>query len=184
VYELPFGRRKRFLQSGLLSYIVGGFRTSGVYSYSSGRPFTVTSGGTLNSSIDPFGAATAVPNVIGTPTIVGTPDCWFYAAKNHFCSAAAPDLTDAFQLQSPGQFGDAGRNILRGPHTSVFDFALIRDFPLTERTNLAFRWEVFNLTNTPIFGQPNNNFSSSAAGQITTLAGDPRVMQFALRLSF
>ncbi len=184
VYELPFGRRKQFLQSGPLSYILGGFRTSGVYTYASGRPFTVNSGGTLNSSIDPFGAATAVPNIIGTPTIVGTPDCWYYAAQNSFCQAAAPGLTDAFQLQNSGEFGNASRNLLRGPHASVFDFALVRDFAFTERTNLAFRWEVFNLTNTPLFGQPSNNFSSSAAGRITTLAGDPRVMQFALRLSF
>jgi len=50
--------------------------------------------------------------------------------------------------------------------------------------NLQFRWEVFNIANTPLFGQPSNNFSSSAAGSITSLSGDPRVMQFALRLSF
>ena len=48
-----------------------------------------------------------------------------------------------------------------------------------ERTNLEFRWEVFNITNTPLFGQPNSNFSSGATGTITTLSGDPRVMQFA-----
>jgi hypothetical protein len=184
VYEFPFGPHKQFLKTGPLSYILGGFHTSGVYTYASGRPFTVNSGGTIGSSIDPFGAATAVPNIIGTPTVVGTPDCWYYAAQNAACQAAAPGLSDAFELQSPGEFGNASRNLLRGPHTNVFDFALIRDFVFTERTKLAFRWEVFNLTNTPLFGQPNNNFSSSAAGRITTLAGDPRVMQFALRLSF
>ncbi len=69
-------------------------------------------------------------------------------------------------------------------YTNVFDFALTRDFPIHESLALQFRWEVFNLTNTVQFGQPSNNFSSSSAGTITSLAGDPRVMQFALRLSF
>jgi hypothetical protein len=93
-------------------------------------------------------------------------------------------LTDAYQLQSPGFLGNVGRNTLRGPDTNVFDFALMRDFPIHESLGLQFRWEVFNLTNTVQFGQPGNNFSSSSAGAITTLAGDPRVMQFALRLAF
>jgi hypothetical protein len=66
----------------------------------------------------------------------------------------------------------------------VFDFALMRDFPIRESLGLQFRWEVFNLANATLFGQPGNNFSSSSACQITALAGDPRVMQFALRLSF
>ena len=83
-----------------------------------------------------------------------------------------------------GVVGNSGRNTLRGPHTTVFDAALTRDFRMTERANLQFRWEVFNLANTPEFGQPNGNVTSGAAGSITTLSGDPRVMQFALRLSF
>jgi hypothetical protein len=172
------------LQSGVLSYILGGFRTSGVYTFASGRPFTVNSGGTLNNSIDPFGAATAVPLVVGTPVIVGDVRCWFYVSKNNACKTLAPNLADAFQLQAAGTFGNAGRNMLRGPHTSVFDFALMRDFPIHESIGLQFRWEVFNLSNTALLGQPNGNFSSSAAGSITTLSGDPRVMQLALRLSF
>jgi hypothetical protein len=184
VYDLPFGRGRRLLQSGALSYILGGFRTSGVYTFASGRPFTLNSGGSLNNSIDPFGAATAVPLVIGAPIVVGDVNCWFYTSKNNACKTLQPNATDAFQLQAAGTFGNAGRNILRGPHTSVFDFALMRDFPIHESLGLQFRWEVFNLSNTALFGQPNNNFSSSAAGSITTLSGDPRVMQLALRLSF
>jgi hypothetical protein len=67
---------------------------------------------------------------------------------------------------------------------SGLDAALTRDFLMMEGANLQFRWEVFNVSNTPEFGQPNGNITSSAAGTITTLSGDPRVMQFALRLSF
>lgn len=184
VYELPFGRNRHFLHEGVLSYIVGGFKTSGVYTFASGRPFTVSSGGTIANSLDAFGAVAATPNLIGTPVIVGNVSCWYFVAKNSACTALRPDLTDAFQLQSPGFLGNVGRNTLRGPHTNVFDFALMRDFPIHESVGVQFRWEVFNLTNTVQFGQPSNNFSSGSAGTITSLAGDPRVMQFALRLSF
>jgi hypothetical protein len=60
----------------------------------------------------------------------------------------------------------------------------MRDFPIREAGGLQFRWEVFNLTNTVQFGQPSANISSSGVAQITSLAGDQRVMQLALRLSF
>jgi hypothetical protein len=72
---LPFGHGKALLNHGIASYILGGFRTSGVYTYYSGHPFTVNGGGTLAAALDPFGVATATPNLIGTPHIVGSPDC-------------------------------------------------------------------------------------------------------------
>jgi hypothetical protein len=184
IYELPFGRNRKFVKEGVLSYVIGGFKTSGVYTFASGRPFTVSSGGSIANTLDAVGAVAATPNLIGAPHIVGNVDCWYFVAKNGSCTALAPSLSDAYQLQSPGFLGNVGRNTLRGPHTNVFDFALMRDFPIHESISLQFRWEVFNLTNTVQFGQPSNNFSSGSAGKITSLAGDPRVMQLALRLAF
>jgi len=181
VYALPAGRGHKTFSTGWTSYALGNWNLSGVYTFATGRPFTINSGGSIASSLDPYGAVTAVPNVIGRPTIIGKVGCYYYASQNSACPSG---YSDAFQLQAPGQFGNAGRNILRGPHTDVFDLSIQKDFRLTERTNLQFRWEVFNLTNTKILSIPNGNFSSNAAGSITTLAGDPRVMQFALRLSF
>jgi len=184
LYELPFGKGKRFASHGPLAWIVGGFRTSGSYTFASGKPFTVSSGGAIGNSIDPNGTQMAVPNVIGTPQVIGNVNCWFYASTNAACRAIDPNGSDAFALQSPGQYGNAGRNIIRGPHTNVLDFAVHRNFAFTERTGLEFRWEVFNLTNTVQFGKPSSDLSSGTIGSITTLAGDPRIMQFALRLSF
>jgi hypothetical protein len=185
VWELPFGKGKPFLATGLGSAVLGGWRTSGVYTFSSGRPFTITSGSNYSNASDVYGAATAVPNVIGTPQIVGTVGCWVFESANPAGLAADPTGRNAFAEQMLGQFGNEGRNTLRGPHTDVFDFALMRDFALYERASLQARWEVFNLTNTPVFGQPNNNLSTpSALGSITSLASDPRIMQFALRFSF
>ena len=76
-------------------------------------------------------------------------------------------------------------NNLRGPRTNVFDFGLMRDFGIYhEKTNLQFRWEVFNLTNAVLFAQPDSGLTDSGVSTITSLAGDPRIMQFALRFSF
>jgi outer membrane receptor protein involved in Fe transport len=184
VYELPFGKGKPWVRDGVGAAILGGWRTSGIFTYYSGRPFNMTSGSNYNSAIDPFGLATAVPNVIGSPTYLNNVNCWFFASTNKNCVALDPTGTNAFAEQPLGQFGNSGRNTLRGPSTTVFDFALMRDFRITERVGLQGRWEVFNFANTPVFGQPNNNLSSGAVGTITALASDSRAMQFALRLGF
>jgi outer membrane receptor protein involved in Fe transport len=170
-YDLPFGKGRAMLQSGILSYIIGSFRTSGVYTYASGRPFTVSSG--TGSVIDANGAATAMPFLARPEHVFGNVNGWFD--------------TSAYRIQKAANleyYGDLGRNTLRGPSTNVFDFALLKDFPIQERTNLQFRWEVFNLFNHALFGQPASNLSSGSVGKISSLAGDPRLMQFALRLSF
>jgi hypothetical protein len=184
VYDLPFGKAKKMAKSGPAMWLIGGFRTSGSWTYAAGRPFTVTAGGSRSNALDPFGAATAVPNIVGTIVQPQNVDCWFYNSRQGACKTLAPGVTDGFQLQSSGQRGNAGRNILRGPNTRVFDFSLQRDFPIRENMGLEFRWEVFNLFNTTQFSLPVRDFSSSAAGTITTLASDPRVMQFALRFKF
>jgi hypothetical protein len=184
VYDLPFGKGKKMANSGALMWIVGGFRTAGSYTYAAGRPFTVGAGSSLSNALDPYGAVTAVPNIIGPIATPHDVDCWFYNSRQSACRTLAPSATDGFQLQSTGQLGNAGRNIVRAPDTRVFDFSLQRDFPIRERVGLEFRWEVFNLLNTTQFALPSRDFSSSSAGTITTLASDPRVMQFALRLKF
>ncbi|MBB6142839.1 hypothetical protein HNQ77_000777 [Silvibacterium bohemicum] len=183
IYELPFGHGKTMLQHGPLSWLLGGFRTSGVYTFYNGIPYQVNAGSALSDSIDPDGMATDVPNLIGKPHTVGSVDCWFYASQNQACRSDAHNLADSYSLPNPGSIGDLGRNTMRGPHTNVFDAALLREIPL-DRANMEFRWEVFNVANTPLFGPPNSDFSSGVAGQITSLSGDQRTMQFALRLSF
>jgi carboxypeptidase family protein/TonB-dependent receptor-like protein len=180
VYELPFGKGKPLASSGILSYIVGGFQTSGALTLASGRPFTIFASSN-NSSID-IGLQQALANVIGTPVMPQTVTCWYYASKNAGCNGISG--TDAFATPPAGVFGNEGRNTLRGPGTKVFDFSLARNIAVTEHAQLQFRWEVFNLTNTVQFALPNTNISGGTPGVITALAGDPRLMQFALRLKF
>ncbi len=189
VYDLPAGRGHQLFSHGLAAQILGNWRTSGVYTFSNGLPFTVYSGGSLTTALDPNGASdpvnTAVPNVIGKALIVGNVNCWYYASQNPYCDALAPNATDAFQLQQSGQFGNSGRNSLRGPHTNVFDFALLKDFVISENKTVQFRWELFNAFNTPIFANPSTDFAAmDSPVKSPSLAGDPRVMQFALRFAF
>jgi hypothetical protein len=123
--------------------------------------------------------------MIGTPKIVGNVNCWFYTSRNISCTALSPTIADAYALPTiANPYGNGSINNLRGPNGNVFGFALMRDFDLHEETKLQFRWEVFNPTNKVLFARPDSGLSDSNVGTITSLAGDPRIMQFALRLSF
>ena len=99
------------------------------------------------------------------------------------------------------RFGNAGFNSLRGPHLYNLDLGLFRNFRITERVQLQFRAEAFNLTNTPHFDLPGNNVSDMVlnGGRIQDLGGfseitavtnlgrdgiDERQFRFGLRLSF
>lgn len=81
--------------------------------------------------------------------------------------------------------GTLGRNVLVGPGTRQLDFSVFKNFPLTERIKTQFRTEVFNLNNTPQFGQPNGDITSANFGRIqSTRFASERQIQFALRFSF
>jgi outer membrane receptor protein involved in Fe transport len=175
VYELPFGRGKRYLSEGVGAWLLGGWRAGGIFTHRTGRPFSVTAGengGFVGSSAAPQANRVADGRLSGSTQNI---DRWFDAAA--FVAPRTPQGTPTF--------GNAGRGILIGPSLTNFDFSLARNFYFTEGTRLEFRWETFNLSNTPQFGLPASNISSPAnAGRITTLAGDPRLMQFALKLVF
>jgi len=81
-------------------------------------------------------------------------------------------------------FGTAGRNILRGPSQRNIDLALSKRTAIGERLQVDFRAEFFNATNTPNFTSPNGSITSSSFGEITSITGNPRVVQFALKVMF
>jgi outer membrane receptor protein involved in Fe transport len=173
IYELPFGKGRSYLTEGALSHILGGWRISGVGNIRSGRPFTVAAGGNNSALGGPRGGGLigAFADCLRDGTLSErSVDRWFD--------------TSAYAVPTPARLGTCGRNTLRGPGLTNFDFELARTFSFGESRNLEFRWEVFNMFNTPQFGLPERNISSSAAGTISTLAGDPRVMQFALKFNF
>jgi hypothetical protein len=76
-----------------------------------------------------------------------------------------------------------GRNSLRGPGSTTLNLGLHKDFPIRESLKTQFRFEVFNALNNVNLGLPNSNRSANTFGRITT-AGDPRILQFAVRVAF
>jgi hypothetical protein len=112
------------------------------------------------------------PNLIGNPTL--SPAARYPA---RFFNTAAFATAPAFTL------GNASRNPVRGPAYRDLDISLIKHAHLPGNTDLEFRAELFDITNTPAFAQPNGSFGSAAFGSITATTTDPRVAQFALRLT-
>ncbi len=83
------------------------------------------------------------------------------------------------------EIGNAGRNILYGPPQRQLDFSVFKNFTVTENSRLQFRAEVFNLTNTPNFGVPQQTLGTPDFGTINNTANaGPRQLQFALKLLF
>jgi hypothetical protein len=169
-YELPIGKGHALHPSNVLGVIVSGWRVSGIVTIQSGVPLAVTQG-TNNLSYAGFG--TQRPNCWSNTALSGdqrTLSKWFN--------------TGAFTVNN-NQFalGTCSRNPVRGPAYRNADFALLKTFPIHESMTLDFRAEAFNLTNTPPLGAPNTVAGTAAFGTITA-AGDPRVLQFALKFNF
>jgi Carboxypeptidase regulatory-like domain/TonB-dependent Receptor Plug Domain len=167
VYELPFGQGRRWMSEagGLVEGIVGGWQLSGITTLTTGRPFTVT----LQTGVN--NGAPSWPNRIGSGELEDpTVDQWFNTAD----FVAPPQNT----------YGDAGRGILYAPGHVNVDASLSKRFSLSGRSNLEFRWDVFNLFNHPGFGFPNSAIGNASAGRITTTIVDNRSMQFALKVNF
>jgi hypothetical protein len=165
VAELPFGAGKPFAQEGVGRHVLGGWLVSGIFSARTGRPLTISQG---TNNVGP--GAEGLQNLVGNPKGPPTVEAWYDKA--------------AFELVPSGTFGNAGRNIVRGPGWVTFDMSVQRRIDVTGRVNATLRWDVFNLFDRANLGLPERNIASATAGVISSLAGDPRVMQFSLRVAF
>jgi Carboxypeptidase regulatory-like domain len=104
--------------------------------------------------------------------------CYFNTNQNPF------DPNRAL-LPSFGQFGNLGRNVLRGPSQKIVSLSLQKTTTLTERLGLELRWDVFNAFNFVNFANPNADLTDETDfGQITRTVGGPRTMQFGVKLKF
>lgn len=90
---------------------------------------------------------------------------------------------DAFKVKTFGTYGTLGPNTYTGPGFFGLGFGLRKDFPITERVTTQFRFEAFNVFNKVNLRNPTSHVTSSNFMRITS-ASDPRILQFALRLSF
>ena len=157
--------------------VLGGWQVNVIATHNSGTPFTVSDSANvaLQANSPPIsGFPASRPNLVGDPNAgPHTVDAWI--------------SREAFQRLNvqtqAGQFGNAGRNIARGPAYTNVDVALVRDFSFVRGSRLQFRAEVFNLANHANFGLPVADLNSPSFGRILS-AGPPRLMQFALKLLY
>lgn len=166
LYSIPFSPANGFLRS-----VLGGWELGGLLTLETGKPFTVTTG-TDNSRT---GVGFDRPNVLHNPELSGDRSRGERIA-NYFD-------TTAFVANPIGSFGNTGRNSLIGPGSFVWNSSLSKSFRFQESQRLQFRWEAFNLTNTPTFLNPNAVLSSPAFGRIQG-AGPGRVQQVSLKYEF
>ena len=153
------------------------WQLNAIASLNSGTPFTVSDSAnvSLQANSPPIsGFPASRPNLVGDPNAgPHTVDAWL--------------SRDAFQRLNvqtqAGQFGNAGRNIARGPAYQNVDVSFVRDFPMSGDIRLQFRAEIFNVLNHVNFGLPVADLNSVNFGRIFS-AGPPRLSQFALKLSF
>jgi Carboxypeptidase regulatory-like domain len=169
-YQLPAGSGYSFVSNRLAAKVLGGWSLNGILTLQSGMPVTVTQA-TNNNSFAGF--VLQRPNVIGRTSLAPS-----QRTPGHFFNTAAFTTAPQFTL------GNASRNPVRGPAYRDGDIALIKHTAVTERVGVEFRTEVFNVTNTPAFAQPNGSFGSPAFGSIANTATDPRVVQFGARVAF
>jgi hypothetical protein len=191
-YEFPFGKNG----SRMAKLAIGGWQANLLAFYQSGVPFTV------------LDTATPVPSNVSNLVTADRPNVISGASY----APAHQNYTNwinvnAFTPQTVGTVGNEARAQLYGPNQRSADFSLFKDFELRERMKLQFRAEVYNITNTENFGQPNINITKWSAtlpgvgtgapgatpilgaggfGQITgsNLALNPRQYQFALKFIF
>lgn len=197
IYALPFGKGKKFLNhGGVLNEMFGGWRIGAVQRYMSGQPFN-------------FGCAQGIPgedNCIRFNQVLGQPLLSAAARSgnfNPFATGIGPDgnpndsyFNRAF-FQDPNppggppqgtryKYGTMARilGIARTPAYAQEDFSLIKEFPITERLNLEFKFDLLNAFNRHIWSRPNTSVTSPTFGVVRSTIDTPRVGQFELKLRY
>ena len=177
VYDVPsFGRTGRFFT---------GWQLSGFFQAQTGTPYSIFSPEPEVQTAPQYadlvrGSGGLYRLGFGRPGLCGSLD---------ELSQQGSDITeDAFNrdvLCSPlGQNGSLGRNVLRAPAQSRFDFGILKSTKLTETTSLEFGWDIFNVFNRANFASPDFELGSPDFGRITSTVGGPRVMQFRAKFKF
>jgi hypothetical protein len=185
-----FDSRHRFVFSGTwalpvwreasrgMALLTNGWQLNTITSLSTGTPFTVYDSANVSlqgSAPEISGFYSSRPNLISNPNAgqLHTPNEWVSRAP--------------FQQLNPqtqaGQFGNEGRNVVRGPGIEDVDVSLFKYFNIDEKRRVQFRAECFNLFNHPNFGLPENDLESPAFGQILQ-SGPPRLVQLAIKFIF
>jgi hypothetical protein len=185
-----FDARHRFVFSGtyalphwsnasrVVNFVLNGWQANTIASLSSGTPFTVYD----SADVSEQGSAPEITGFYSSrPDLISNPNAGQPHAANEWVSRAP--FLQLNPVTQAGQFGNEGRNVVRGPGIEDVDFSLFKYFDAGERARVQFRAECFNLLNHPNFGLPENDLESPAFGQILQ-AGSPRLLQLAIKVIF
>jgi hypothetical protein len=166
-YVLPFGAKGKLLKA-----VAGGWNMNLQTTMQSGFPLAIAQSN-LNSII---GTSVQRPNATGmSPETSGSLE----DRLSHYLNAAAFTQAPAYT------YGNVSRTIpVRGPGQANCDFSMFKTYAVRESFKAQFRFEVFNLTNTPLFNSLNTTFGSATFGQITNQANYPRIVQLGVRFSY
>jgi hypothetical protein len=167
IWNLPIFRGSKGVERALL----GGWSVNGILTLQTGIPFSCMAGTDRSFS------------GIGLDRCNGIGPIQTYNNESHANRIKEYFNTASFTAPPLGTFGTSGRDIMTGPGFQNLDAGLFKDFHFSESRKLEIRWEVFNSTNHPDFGNPNATYSSSNSGKILT-AGNPRIMQLAGKFYF
>lgn len=151
VYQLPFGKGRKFLNNNwAVDEVLGGWQASGTVVAQSGQPFTVTMNTDNSYSLGGSAANGSkwYPNVIGNPRISNHGA--YHGTKQWFNEAA-------FAQPTAGTFGNSGRNTLNGPGLTNVNFSLGKSFAIWEQVHLQIRADANNVLNHPSFNLPNSS---------------------------
>jgi len=168
VYDLP--DPSKGLHSHPISAILGGWELTAIVSAQTGTPFTVYTG--IDASLTAAGADR--PDLVGNPNLGGN--------RSRAEKIAAYISPSAFQIND-GHFGNLGRNTFTNPGLFNTNLGVFKNIPIKEQMALQFRAEFFNAFNQTHLGSPVNTLVSPAFAQIVS-AGDPRLIQFALKFAW
>jgi hypothetical protein len=173
LFELPFGRDRRFgsAWTGPMNVFLGGWVLSGVSIAQGGRPFSIQLESDNSKTAGQFRSDR--PHLVSGVSLVPAnqnPNNWINR--------------DAFSVPEEGTFGNAGRNIARGPQLHNVDLALTKVSQLNERVSLQFRVELFNAFNHPNFALPEAFFDNARFGTITSTITPERQVQLGVRVEY
>ena len=190
-YDLPFFKDTE----GWKHAALGGWAVSGITIFQSGRPFSVLDnsagfayigglqGGVAGAQLAGGGS---IPAGYAKGEIHTLVDNGFLNRANFTNAPPADPGGCALGLNDCSTaFGNLGRNIYRGPFQQNWDFSLIKNFRITERQELRFTTDFFNIWNHANFATPSSaEISNPAFGRIFSTVGTPRLIQFSLRYAF
>jgi len=182
VYSLPFGKGQRWLQTGVASYLLGGWKANYLFQIRSGQPYNLNVGGDPanisgnNGSV----ASYARPNVIGNPLQGG---CGSTPVGKRGPAGFCMINPAAFAVPV-ASYGNMGKMPFRVSGYNNLDFSLVKLTPIWESVSLEFRAESFNLYNVVIPGNPGTTIGNASAGLATTQGNTPRELQFGAKIIF